>query len=225
MAKVKKIRKKLRIKRFLIFLLIIGIFGVILYSVMDIPINNIVVKGNDLLTEQEVIELAKLKDDSSFIKTSTLLTKKRLLKSSLIKDAKVHKKLLNNLEIIIKEKKALYLKESDNIVILEDKSETENNNYSVPILVGDIPFNKYNSFIRQMKKIDTSVLREVSEIYYKPTNIDEDRFLLSMTDGNYVYLTLTKFNYLNYYDEMLPEFNGKKGVLYLDSGNTFQIKE
>ena len=92
-------------------------------------------------------------------------------------------------------------------------------------MVGDIPPAKYNSFVRQMKKIETSVLKEVSEIYYKPTEIDEDRFLLAMNDGNYVYLTLTKFNYLNYYDNMLLEFNGRKGVLYLDSGNTFQIKE
>ena len=225
MAKVKRIKKKLRIKRFLIFLLIIGIFGVIFYSIMDIPINNIIVKGNSLLTEQEVIEIAKFKDDSSFIKTSSFITKKRLIKSPIIKEAKVHKKLLNNIEIVIKEKKPLYLKESDNVVILEDKTEIENHNYSVPILVGDIPPAKYNSFVRQMKKIETSVLKEVSEIYYKPTEIDEDRFLLAMNDGNYVYLTLTKFNYLNYYDDMLPEFNGRKGVLYLDSGNTFQIKE
>ena len=46
-----------------------------------------------------------------------------------------------------------------------------------------------------------------------------------MTDGNYVYLTLTKFTQLNYYEDVLEKIGGQKGILYLDSGNHFQIME
>ena len=46
-----------------------------------------------------------------------------------------------------------------------------------------------------------------------------------MDDGNSVYLTLTKFEQINYYDEVLPQLEGKKGILYLDSGNHFEIME
>ena len=46
-----------------------------------------------------------------------------------------------------------------------------------------------------------------------------------MNDGNYVYLTLTKFKQINYYEDVLEKLDGKKGILYLDSGNHFKIME
>ena len=45
--------------------------------------------------------------------------------------------------------------------------------------------------------------------------------MLYMVDGNYVYITLTKFDSINYYNEIYPTLEGKKGILYLDSGNHF----
>ena len=225
MAKVRKKRKRLRIKRFLIFLCILSLFVVAFYFLLNVSINHITVSGNKVLEEQEVLSLSRLTTHDSFLKVNTFSVKKKLLKYPLIKDVKIKRKLPNNIEIIIKEKKMLYYVESENYVVLEDKTKIQGFGDLVPTLVGEVPSNKYSSFIKQMNKINDSILREVSEIYYKPTELDEDRFLLAMDDGNYVYLTLTKFKHLNYYDEMLPEFNGKKGILYLDSGNTFQIQE
>lgn len=225
MAKIKKKRKKLRVGRFLIFLLILSIIGILIYFCLDIKFNNIIIKGNDVLSETEILNQAKIKTNSSFIKTTSYSIKKNLLKHDIIKEVKVKKKLFNNIEIIIKEKRLLYLDEQSNKVILEDKTKINNNDYQVPILVNYVPDTKYNDFIKQLNKIKSNILNEVSEITYNPTELDEDRFLLSMDDGNYVYLTLTKFHYLNYYDDMLPEFNGRKGILYLDSGNTFKIME
>jgi len=46
-----------------------------------------------------------------------------------------------------------------------------------------------------------------------------------MDDGNSVYMTITKFERLNYYNDVLPQLDGRKGILYLDSGNHFQIME
>ena len=40
-----------------------------------------------------------------------------------------------------------------------------------------------------------------------------------------VYLTLTKFKQIEYYNDVLEQLEGRKGILYLDSGNHFQIKE
>ena len=53
----------------------------------------------------------------------------------------------------------------------------------------------------------------------------EDRFLLYMDDGNMVYLTLTKFKMINYYNTVVERLENRKGILYLDNGNHFQIKE
>ena len=51
-----------------------------------------------------------------------------------------------------------------------------------------------------------------------------ERFYLTMTDGNYVYITLSSFNKINNYIEMYKQFQGKKGILYLDAGEYFEIK-
>jgi hypothetical protein len=46
-----------------------------------------------------------------------------------------------------------------------------------------------------------------------------------MNDQIYVYITLTKIDVLNNYNEITKELEGKKGILYLDSGNHFEIIE
>ena len=88
-----------------------------------------------------------------------------------------------------------------------------------------VPNTKYKSFIKKVNKIDEEILNKISDIEYVPNEWDKDRFLLYMDDGNMVYLTLTKFNMINYYDDVLSQLEGKKGILYLDNGNHFQIKE
>ena len=70
-----------------------------------------------------------------------------------------------------------------------------------------IPDTLYEKFIKKISEIDYDVLKRVSEIKYDKNEVDETRFLFTMNDGNYVYLT----------------FNNSKGVLYLDSGEYFEI--
>ena len=43
-----------------------------------------------------------------------------------------------------------------------------------------------------------------------------------MNDGNYVYLTLKKFDNINKYVDMIKSFDNKKGILHLDSGEYFK---
>ena len=76
-----------------------------------------------------------------------------------------------------------------------------------------------------MNKVNDSVKSQISEIRYYPNEQDDDRFLLHMNDGNVVYLTLTKFSQINYYESVLDQLEEKKGILYLDSGNHFKIME
>ena len=97
--------------------------------------------------------------------------------------------------------------------------------YTVPRLVNDVPKNKYSKLLKNLLKVKRSVRSSISEFYYDPNEFDKDRFLLYMDDGNSVYLTLTKFRMINYYNDVLPQLDGKKGILYLDSGNHFQIME
>ena len=65
-----------------------------------------------------------------------------------------------------------------------------------------------------MSKIEEGILGKISDIEYVPNEYDKDRFLLYMDDGNMVYLTLTKFRMIKYYNEVLGQLEGRKGILY-----------
>ena len=76
-----------------------------------------------------------------------------------------------------------------------------------------------------MNDLDTDIIRRISEIKYDPNDVDPNRFLFTMDDGNYVYLTANQLSSLNSYVTIVSQFEGKKGILYLDSGEYFQIME
>ena len=72
------------------------------------------------------------------------------------------------------------------------------------------------------KLVNKDILKKMSEIKYDPDSIDEKRFLITMTDGNYVYLTINRFDAINNYILIIKNFENKKGILYLDAGNVFK---
>lgn len=229
MAKKIVKKKKLKIVPFLIVLLIlIGLsFGV--YQVLKANIKNIVIKNASYLNDDYVIDLAGIKDYPSFYLTSSIKMEKNLKKSPYIISAKVKRKFYHVLEIDLKVNNPLFINNSSNTVVFENKGtvpiDEEIDLFRVPRLMNYVPDDKYDTFISKMALIDKGILGKISDIEYTPNDYDKDRFLLYMDDGNMVYLTLTKFKQINYYNEVLEQLEGRKGILYLDSGNHFQIKE
>lgn len=229
MAKKIVKKKKLKIVPFLIVLLIlIGLsFGV--YQILKANIKNIVIKNASYLNDDYVIDLAGIKDYPSFYLTSSIKMEKNLKKSPYIISAKVKRKFYHVLEIDLKVNNPLFINNSSNTVVFENKGtvpiDEEIDLFRVPRLMNYVPDDKYDTFISKMALIDKGILGKISDIEYTPNDYDKDRFLLYMDDGNMVYLTLTKFKQINYYNEVLEQLEGRKGILYLDSGNHFQIKE
>ena len=224
--KVKKIRK-IKTKPIIITIVsIIVIFGVV-YLLSLFPITNIYIKGNTYFNDWTIITEAGIDNYPSFLLTSKSKIKKRLKDNSYIKSVNVKKKLFGKIIIEIEEKKILFRKSDNNKLVFEDGSEIEDgfDNTIAPLLLNYVPDTKYDTFINKMKQIDDDILFNISEIRYYPNTQDDDRFLLHMNDGNYVYLTLTKFKQINYYEDVLDQLEGKKGILYLDSGNHFKVME
>ena len=159
------------------------------------------------------------------IKNSSKLIKERLEKNEYIKGVEVKKRgLLNEVYIKIEENKPLVFDNIKNKTILLDGEEVDKK-YITPILTNEVPKDIYDKFLECMDKIDESVFVKISEIKYDPNDIDKERFYLTMNDGNYVYLTLNKFLSINNYINIVKTFNNKKGILYLDSGEYFEILE
>lgn len=221
--------KKRRLKRGIVFilflLLFVSIYAAVVYFIIGTKINNIYIYDNTYLSDQEIIELANLQDYPNYYTTSALSIEKKLEKQELIKDVVVKKKFFKQIHIHVYEHKVLFKMEDK--YVLEDKSEItlSNDIYNVPILINYVPNTKMDSFISKLNEVSDDVLVKISEIKYDPTELDEDRFLLYMNDDNYVYITLTKLDLINKYNETLEQLEGKKGILYLDSGNYFKIKE
>lgn len=225
MAKKMKKKKKLKMLPILIFLIIIFFVFILIKYLLNQKIRNIYIYDTKLLSDQEIIELANLENYPSFLKTSSSSIESKILKNNLIKEVKVKKKLFNQIHIYITEKNILFQKK-DKTVVLDDQTQLTYQEYiGGPLLLNYVPDTVYEKFIKELSKIKENIRREISEIEYSPNDYDESRFLLYMNDGNYVYLTLTKFDSLNYYNDVYATLGGKKGILYLDSGNHFKIME
>lgn len=225
----KNVTKKIRIRLvpLLIFLLVILCILLVGKILVELPIHNIIVTGNHYLTDQEIIETAGIEKYPSFIRSYFSPLKENLEKNPWVKKAKIKRKSFGVVEIQIEEKEPLFEKVENQVIVLSDGTEIPSTSLESPVLglLNYVPDTKYDTFVKQMGKIDTSIRYLISEITYLPNEQDKDRFLLYMSDGNYVYLTLTKFQNINYYEQVLEQLAGRKGILYLDSGNHFQIME
>lgn len=227
MAKVIK-KKKLRLLPFFIFILVIAIIVFTVLILLDTKVKNIIITGNDIISDEEIINRAGLTNYPSFYKTSIRIMEDKIEENPLVKSVDIKRDFYHIFNIELEEYEILYKREDNGKYVLESKEEiTLENNipYMIPRLINEIPNDKINSFIKYYKRIDRNIREKISEIKYDPNEFDKDRFLLYMDDGNSVYLTITKFERLNYYNDVLPQLDGRKGFLYLDSGNHFQIMQ
>lgn len=220
----KKKRLRIKFKVVLITFLILYLLINIIYNIIDKPISNIYVSGNNYLTDWQVIEIASLDNYPPTLLHLSRNIKNKLEDNVLIKEAKVTKKNFTIVYIEIIENKPILYNQLTNKTILLDKKEIDDK-FDVPILTSSLDKNKYNELINRLSDIPQDVLNKMSEITYSPDDVDDERFLITMTDGNYVYVTLNKFNLINDYNNIVKEFNNKKGILYLNSGGYFKIME
>lgn len=226
MVKVKK--KRFNVKKFLILFLF---FYMVIYAIVFLfnePIRHIRIKGNKLVSDVEIIEVAKLKNYPSIFKYLSRTIEKRVESLELVNEANVSKKFGFVIEIEVEENKPLFYNSSMDKIYLSDKSTiTDIEVIGVPTMVTYIEDDLMNKFIESFKVVNSDIIYEINEIYYDPSYddegkiIDENRFRLLMSDGNQVYVTVEEsddLERLNYYNEIYASINDKKGYLYLDSG-------
>jgi len=221
-----KKKVKIRYGRIFLVLLIFILFFLFLSFCYQVPIKNIIIQNNFFLKDQEIIDLAHLDNYPSNFQNSTSKIKRRLEQNTYIKTAGVKKTWSGKVVITVEENYPLFYYQPNNKTILLDGKEVTAK-FEVPFVINYIPNTKYEQFFKGMSEISKDVLGRISEIKYDPNEVDDSRFLLSMSDGNYVYLTLTRFSLINRYVEIISkeELIGKKGILKLDAGNSFEILE
>ena len=222
----KRVKRKFNPLKFLSFIAFIIICYFLTVYLLDIKTKNIVVLNNNYYSDEKIIETSGIENYPKFLSLNTNKIKKKLLKLDLIENVTIKKKWNFVLELTIKEKKILYLVRSENKYRLSDNKLYDIDDVlSVPTLINYVPESNEKKFVEAFKNIDNNIISMISEIEYSKTSYDSDRFLLYMNDGNMVYVTTTKLKSLNKYVDIVSKLENKKGILYLDSGNYFEIKE
>lgn len=215
--------KKVKIKygRIFLALVILGLFIYVVTTYIKIPIRNIFVSGNEKLSDQEIIDIAGIRDYPSVLSFTNNSLEKKLEKNIYIMSATV-KKDFRTIYIEIKENYPLYYNSVTKKTIMFNNKEI-NEELQSPILVNSMTNKTYSLFKEKMKLIDKNIIERISEIKYDPNSVDEERFLFTMSDGNYAYITLEKIESINSYVDIIKTFDNKKGILYLDSGEYFEV--
>ena len=222
----KKRKKRISFKKIFIFLILFLLLGVIIYYIFTSRIKNIIILNNNYYKDIDIIEKCNIEDYPKFIFLNTNKLENKLKELDLIEEAKISKKWGNKLIIDVKEKKILYYIRSNDEYMLSDGNTIKLDNIAgKPTLISYVPEEIEASFIKSFKKIDNNIISLISEIEYSKTNYDERRFKLYMNDGNLVYITVSKVDVLNKYINIVQKLDNKKGILYLDSGNYFEIKD
>ena len=223
-VKVKVKKRKIKVKRILFCILFLSLLVLLFLYLKDLPIKNIYIIGNDILKDKEIIEIANLSNYRSFISTSNREIIKKLEQNEYIKKVTIKKKFYNKIYIYITENKIL---SSYNDKLLLESGEYIDNKYNItsaPILISDITSIK-DKFVSKFSLVKDDILLKISEIEYTPNEVDNERFSLQMNDGNLVYITLSKITKINKYNSIYSEMEGKKGIIYLDSGDYIEVKE
>ena len=220
---VRKKKRRLKVRNVLLVLTLITIILLGLAFLTDVKINNIVIKGNILYSDWEIIEKAGLDDYPSSLKTLSSKIEGRLEEDAYIKEVKVERPSLTKVVIKIDENLPLFYYLPAQKTILADKTEVLEN-FPVPTVINYVPDKVYEKFLKAIASVNYDIVKRISEIKYDPNEVDEGRFFLTMNDGNQVYLTLNSFEKIDDYLDIIKEFDNKKGILYLDSGEYFEVK-
>ena len=222
----KKKKRKIKLKRVFLFILILIILFLLGYGLSLLKVKTYYVYNNKYLSDEQVLDILKLNKKSSFLLTNILTEKAIISKNKRIKDVKIKRTLSLEVKVYVTEYKILYYDGENNYSVIEN-GDTINYKYdNSPVLVNKVENKEiYKKFLNKMNKVDIDILDIISEIKYVPNGIDKERFLFSMNDGNYVYVTISKLTKINEYKSVIDSVENKKGILYLDYGNYFVPKE
>ena len=233
---MKKKKRHIRLKSVL-FLFLLGyllfVLGMYIYK---LPVKNIYIKGNNILTDQEIIDAAKLKDYPSIHKYSSHKIKNNIKKLELINSVKVKKNIKGKVTIIVDEAIPLfYYRNDDKIYLSNGKIVANNNKYvGIPILVNYVPKKILDDLTKYFVELNGDVIKQINEIEYSPdekegVTLDENRFVFRMNDTNTVFIDTLNIAKLNNYQKIIAALEDDvHGFIFLNSNRanaSFQAYE
>ena len=220
-VKLKVKVKKFKLKKFLFFLLFIILISTIIFYLNSIKIKNITITGNNVLSDQLIIETVGLENYPKFTSIRKTNVKNKLLENPIISNVTIKKNIFTSqITINVTENELLF--EEGDYIVMSSNEKIPKENYITPKLMNFIEEPYYTQFIEKYNTIDKDITALISQIKYIPNKADEERFLLIMTDGNQIYMTLSRVDKVNKYLELKAKVGGSKGSFHLDTGIYFE---
>lgn len=224
----KKKKKKFNYIKLLAFLLIFYLLIYGTFYLFKVPTKNIIIIGNDLISDNTIIETAGIKNYPPLLTINRKKLSNNLKNINLINNVKIKKTIKFELIIEIEENKIIC--EYDNMYYLSNGNKVNGNYLGIPILINYVPETTLNKFLSSMKELDYDIINSIGEIKYSPTidengNItDEEIFVFYMNDGNTVYISIDKIDIMKKYQKIYASVGDKKGILHLDKGNYLEVQ-
>lgn len=232
-----KQRRKQKANKRLIFSL--SLFFVLIITVIyfQSPLSNIssiVVKGNQHISKNVIIELSQLTTGTSFWTVNKREAEKKIIAHKEIKNVVIDKQFPNKLFInVIEEERVAYLfDEGTYYPILENGQILSALNDSVvvidaPLLLNWTKGEEIQEMVAELEKLPPSVVSSISEIHLTPELADPLHITLFMNDGFEVSATIRNFSekmasYPTIINQLDPE---TKGVIHLEVGIYFKAYE
>lgn len=186
------------------FLIVVGIYFFSDFS----KIYRIVVEGNHYLSDEDIIELSKIDEDTRYLSLLSNQYAKRIEKSPYVKNCSIE--LLDNrlVRINVVENQILgyYLHDGKSYLLMENDDSIEidiSNVYLsayVPLIEG-YSMEELANVKYYLLKLDDKLINEISEIHRYPFSYDANMMEVIMRDGNYVFVSPIGAKMLeNYYD-------------------------
>ena len=240
MGNKKKTRKILNIPRIIVFLLIIYIIVSLGMYVYKEKVHRYEISGLNYYKEIDIIRMLELEDYPVLLSLNRKELKEKLESDPLIISANIKYGLDFSLKIEIEENTPVLMIKSSKNVVLRDGNQIpyEDRFGALPMLLNNTPTESLVALAENLSKVDSGILYMISEITYTPYNssntlLDNNRFLLSMSDKNQVYINAKNCEWLNEYLNVIANnritdagtfyFDGKSGKMIYKKGKVEEV--
>jgi cell division protein FtsQ len=230
--KLKQQRRK-KANRRLIFLLFLffTLIAIVIYLKSPLShVKNIIVNGNAIYSDTEIITKTGLSPKNNIWQIKGRNIEMKLEKLQELKKASVKVRWPNSVMINIKEhKRVAYVKKDDLFYpVLENGFILSNGQSNLPInapvLVEFEEGPVLNEMVNELKNLPEEILNSISEIHYKPNKTDKYHITSYMNDGFVVSATIRSYSEkMSHYPSIISQLDiNKKGIIDLEVGSFFK---
>ena len=174
----------------ILFLIVIIIAAILLFLLSPIfKINNIQVKGNEKISSSEIISLSTIEKGTNLFKVSKRETVKKIKQNAYIESVTINRKIIDTIEINVKERKVAYMLEykgsyayiDNNGYILEISSEELE---GIPKLKGYKTIEENIKLGNRLEAEDIDNLKVISKILDVSENYEIKQYISNINMEN-----------------------------------------